>query len=166
MRATCNSSAASAWTVFSPSSTDLRVEGTGMTLRYPEGLTSGVNANLALTGPLASPLLSGRVDVYHANYSMRVDPTLGYLGLVAGGTGTGDPGVGLPAAPSETPIALDIRLNSDILPFIQSNNATISGSADVDIAGTIPPDRDRAHGARPRRLGLRREPLPAAERVD
>ena len=122
---------------FQPVEYDLRAEGTGMTLRYPEGLTSSVNARLAMSGPLTSPLLSGDVDVYHANYSMRVDPTRGYLGLVAGGTGAGDAGVALPAPISETPIRLDIRVKSDVVPFIENKDAEISGSADVQIFGTF-----------------------------
>ena len=122
---------------FQPVEYNLGAVGTGMTLRYPEGLRSSVNARLKLTGPLTAPLLSGDVDVYHANYSMRVDPALGYLGLVAGGTGGGDPGVTLPAPASETPISLDIRVNSDVLPFIENKNAAISGSADVLIQGTF-----------------------------
>jgi autotransporter translocation and assembly factor TamB len=109
-----------------------------MTLRYPEGLTSSVNARLGLTGPLASPLLSGDVDVYHANYSMRVDPNLGYLGLIAGGSGAGvEPVVSLPAPASDTPIRLDIRVKSDVVPFIENKEAEISGSADIEITGTF-----------------------------
>ena len=122
---------------FQPVEYNLVAEGTGMTLRYPEGLRSSVNARLVLSGPLAAPLLSGAVDVLHANYSMRVDPTRGYLGYISGGTGAGDSVVSLPAAPSSTPINLDIRVNSGILPFIENKDAAISGSADVQITGTL-----------------------------
>ncbi len=96
-----------------------------------------MNARLDFTGPLTAPLLSGTVDVYHANYSMQVDPNLGYLGLMAGGTGTGDAGVALPAARSDTPISLDIRVTSGVVPFIENKDAAISGSADVLIQGTF-----------------------------
>jgi hypothetical protein len=122
---------------FQPVEYDVHAEGTGMTLRYPEGLRSSVNASLSLTGPLTSPLLSGKVDVYHANYSLRVDPTRGLFDLVGGGSGAGAPDVSLPAAASETPISLDIRVNSGVLPFIENKNAAISGSADVQIQGTF-----------------------------
>ena len=122
---------------YRPDEYNLTANGQSMHLRYPEGLQSTVNATLALRGPIAAPVLSGFVDVLRASYSPRVPGEAGLLGF-AGGVG-GEP----PAAPpvggelSGFPLALSIRLRAPIMPFIENNNGMISGSADVDVGGTI-----------------------------
>jgi len=52
-----------------------------------EGFSSTVDANLELSGPVASPLLSGRVDVIRSVYFAQLDPNVGLLGLASGGAG-------------------------------------------------------------------------------
>jgi hypothetical protein len=124
---------------YKPSEYNLSAHGRSLHLRVMEGLRSTVNADLELRGPITAPVLSGTVDVLTASYSPRVQTGAGYFDLFKGST---EPDASpLPVfAAEETvafPMALDIQVRSGILPFIQNNTATISGSTEVDITGTI-----------------------------
>ena len=67
---------------------------------------------------------------------MRVRPEVGYFGLAGGAldSGGGAPGV---VEPSAFPMGLDIRVRAPVMPFIETNNATIVGSADIEVTGTL-----------------------------
>jgi hypothetical protein len=124
---------------YQPSEYNLTAQGRSMHLRVLPGLRTTVNATLDLRGAVTTPTLSGTVDVLTASYSPRIQTGAGYFDLLRGGAEPEpDPGaVFAPEAPPAFPLRLNIRVRSGVLPFIQNNTATISGSADVDIAGTI-----------------------------
>ncbi|HLA77348.1 MAG TPA: translocation/assembly module TamB domain-containing protein [Vicinamibacteria bacterium] len=56
-----------------PGSFDLKASGRGMSLRYPDGLRSRVDAELRLFGDQARQWLTGRVDVREAVWTRRYD---------------------------------------------------------------------------------------------
>ena len=121
---------------YRPDRFNLTANGQAIQLRYPPDIRSRVRLDLALTGPVTSPTLSGDVDVLEARYAPRLEAQTGLLGLVAGGAGT------TPAAPpiaveSAVPVALDITVNARPTPFIDNDRARIVGSARFDVGGTI-----------------------------
>ncbi len=124
---------------YQPSEYNLTAEGRSLHLRVLDGLRTTVNARLFLGGSVKTPKLSGTVDVLTASYSPRIQTGAGYFDLLRGSTEpTPEPAaVFAPEAPAAFPMALDIRVRSGVLPFIQNNSGTITGSADVDITGTV-----------------------------
>jgi len=127
----------------------VRAHGTAMNLRYPEGLRSTVNADLALTGPREAPLLSGSVDVLRASYRAPLDPNASLLGYAAAASGQLGGEVQPPQPPAaETgfPLVFDVRIVAARLPdpVIQLPDATIWASADLHFSGTV--DRPQLSG--------------------
>ena len=62
-----------------PVSLDLELAGTGMRLRYPEGLAATVDADLALLGDLDEQVLSGRITLTDAVWTREYDLVAGIL---------------------------------------------------------------------------------------
>ncbi|HET9369503.1 MAG TPA: translocation/assembly module TamB domain-containing protein, partial [Vicinamibacterales bacterium] len=120
---------------YRPDEFNLTAHGESMRLRYPEGFTSTVNADLALTGQVRTPTLSGTVDVISVNYRPPVDQGTGILGLAGGAVGSP---VATTAAAEETgfPLVFDIRIQVPSLPLIQTRAATVLGSANLQFTGT------------------------------
>ena len=58
---------------FNPSDLALTATGRSMRLRYPEGVRSEIDADLALTGRVTAPVLSGSVNVQSAVWTTRFD---------------------------------------------------------------------------------------------
>ena len=116
-----------------PSQLEVTASGESMELRYPAGLRSLVDADLALRGSVDDPLLSGTVTVRHASYTKRMDLTGGFEFAVGGG-----------AAPSPGastglgfPLRFDIKLLAPSSLEIDNNVARITSSADLNLRGTL-----------------------------
>ena len=71
--AACSSAAGSGSTATCPASSNVTVRGEDMQLRFPEGVRSVVDADLALRGNVKSPTLGGSVMVKSAVWSQRID---------------------------------------------------------------------------------------------
>jgi len=121
---------------YQPEEFNLTATGTLMNLRYPPDIQSTVNATLELRGPVAAPVLSGIVDVLKASYVPRIQAQTGLLGLAGGAVAAG-PAPPVAGEPSGFPLGLDIRVIAPVMPFIENNTATIYGSADIEVAGTL-----------------------------
>src|SRR4030095_7041665 len=87
-------------TGYTPTDLALTATGRNMRLRYPEGVRSEIDADLALTGRVAAPVLSGTVTVQNALWATRFD-TSGSLFDFSGGSGSGTP-VAAGVTPAET----------------------------------------------------------------
>ncbi|MCX6538948.1 MAG: translocation/assembly module TamB [Acidobacteria bacterium] len=115
-----------------PSQLDVTANGESMELRYPAGLRSLVDADLALRGSINDPLLSGTVTVRHASYTKRMD-LAGGLELAVGGaspaSGTSG-GLGFP-------LRFDVKLLAKSSLEIDNNAARITSSADLTLRGTL-----------------------------
>jgi len=129
---------------YQPEEFNLTADGTLMNLRYPADIQSTVNASLALRGPVTAPVLSGDVDVIKASYVPRIQAQTGLLGLAGGAVAAG-PAPPIVEEPSGFPLALDIRVVAGVMPLIENSIATIYGSADIDVTGTL--DRPIITGA-------------------
>jgi TamB, inner membrane protein subunit of TAM complex len=130
-------------TGFTPDEFNLGAQGTAMSLRYPEGFRSTVNAALTLSGPVAAPTLSGTVDVLRATYVRQIDldSLVGLATAAAGGGGGGSSGgVPGPAIGSEAtyPLKFAIQINAPPGSLVISNKgADLEGSADLSFRGTL-----------------------------
>jgi TamB, inner membrane protein subunit of TAM complex len=110
---------------------DLTATGERMRLRYPEGFTSYVDADLALRGPLAGPTISGTVTVRSAEWTRRFETTPDLFGL-GGDSQIAPP----PVAQAGYPIRFDIRIFAPSTLRVKNNIATIVSSADLTLSGT------------------------------
>ena len=121
---------------------DLNLTATGerMRIRYPEGFVSTIDANLALQGTIAAPVLSGNVLVRDALWSRRIEATPGFFNLTGGGSAA--PAVAAPA--SSIPLRLDIDIDAPSSFRIENNIAKMVASADLKLQGTY--DRPQLFG--------------------
>jgi translocation and assembly module TamB len=118
---------------YQPGELALTATGEGMRLRYPEGFRSVVDADLALRGDIAEPLLTGNVTVRSAVWTRRFDSG-GLLGLgavgAAAGAGTGG------AIATGFPLRFDVRVSAPSALRVDNNIADIVSSADLTLRGT------------------------------
>jgi hypothetical protein len=119
---------------YAPRQLDLTATGQRMQLRYPEGVRSIIDAELALRGDLAAPLLTGTVTVRDAVWSRRFDAGTALFDLAGGGAASG-------AEPSATvepvfPVRFDVRIVAPSTLRIQNNAARIVSSAELTLGGT------------------------------
>ncbi|HXT69574.1 MAG TPA: translocation/assembly module TamB domain-containing protein [Vicinamibacterales bacterium] len=125
---------------YKPSEYNLSADGRSLHLRLLDGLRSTVNTHLELRGPINAPVMSGTVDVLTASYSPRIQTGAGYFDLLRGAAEP-EPEplpapVLAPKAAETSPMMLAIKVRSGVVPFIENNAGTISGTADFEINGT------------------------------
>ncbi len=108
---------------------DIRPSGRGLSLRYPEGLRSQLDARLRLFGDADRQWVTGRVDVRQALYTRRYDIASELLG--AGRTFS-------PATPAslEEGAHLDLEIRAPGTVRIDNNLASLTARADLALRGT------------------------------
>lgn len=116
---------------------DVSATGTDMRLRFPEGMRSVVDAQLALQGPATAPVLSGTVTVNNASWTRGFDTSGNVFSLGA------DESAPLPAAPgavaaaSTLPLGYDIRIIAPSTLRITNDQAEIVASSELNLRGTF-----------------------------
>lgn len=116
-----------------PDELNITAFGTGMRLRYPEGFSSIVNADLALRGNVAKPLLTGTVRVDRAVWSRRFEGGAEFFSF-----GGDQPAGSLSAAAAPSlPLQYDVRVIAPSSLQIDNNAARIVASADLTLRGTL-----------------------------
>lgn len=114
---------------------DVTAVGTDMRPRFPEGMRSLVDADLALRGTSRAPVLSGTVQVKNATWSQPFDTSGGLFDFARSGTGV--PAVdGAMADRVAGTIAYDLRLVAPSTLRIENDQARIVASADLNLRGT------------------------------
>ena len=126
---------------FAPGELALTATGTQMHLRYPEGFTSIIDADLSLRGDISAPVLGGIVTVHDALYARRIDPNFfpslaGAAAGVAGGAGA--------AGAAAVPLRFDIQIDAPRSLRVQNNLARLVASANLTLQGTY--DRPQLFG--------------------
>ncbi len=123
-----------------PTVCNLTATGYEMRLRYPEGIRSVIDADLALRGPVAQPTLSGTVDVRDALLSRTIDTT------GAGMFGSGAAAVPAPALTTDTafPLRFDVRITAPSTFRVENNTTRLVSRADLTLRGTY--DRPQLFG--------------------
>jgi hypothetical protein len=118
-----------------PSEVNLTASGQNMQLRYPEGVSSNVDAELALTGRVTSPTLSGTVTVRSAVWEGNLDSSTMLNLRNAFERGSEPPPVAVPTR-STFPVQFDVRLVVPGTFEVNSNAARMVMSVDVTLRGT------------------------------
>jgi hypothetical protein len=119
-----------------PDRFDLRAEGRSMSLRFPTGFRSTVNATLSLTGPVSAPTLGGDVTVLRSIFLQEIENEQALLAL--GALGAGGLTAGGPADESAVPLKLDLNIRAPSRRLsIDTANAQIFGSANLLVRGTL-----------------------------
>lgn len=114
-----------------PGDLNVTARGTDMRLRYPEGVRSVADADLAIRGPFRSPLLTGIVTVKSAVWSRRIDAPGSLFDLAGrrGGEGGAEP------APA-VPLRFDVQLLVPSTLRIENNLMRMVANADLTLRGT------------------------------
>jgi hypothetical protein len=109
-------------------------------LRYPANFRSTLNADLSLTGPVTSPLLSGQVNVVRVTSLPQTGLDVGILGVAAGGVaGAAALPRGAPAGESGFPLRYNIGITAPARTLVFENaavGARLEGSGDLTVTGT------------------------------
>ncbi len=108
---------------------DVGATGRGVTLRYPEGLRSVVDADLRLFGDAARQWVSGRVDVRQALWSKRYD-------LASELLAASRPAGAAAAARLASGLRYDVKLRVPGTLRIDNNLAALSARAELDLGGS------------------------------
>jgi hypothetical protein len=106
--------------------------GERMTLRYPEGFRSVIDADLGLQGTMNALVLNGTVVVQDGVWSRRIEtsPDLFNLAGVTGTTLASGPATATP------PVRFDVAIVAASSLRIQNNAASMVASADLRLQGT------------------------------
>jgi hypothetical protein len=117
--------------------TDLNVTARGddMHLRYPEGIRSVVDMDLAVRGTVKAPTLAGLVTVKSALWTRRIDTPGSIFDLAAARGSSG--GIGAPPEPAPTtPLRLDVQILVPSTLRVENNLARMVANADLTLRGT------------------------------
>ena len=116
---------------YRPGRIDLTMHGQGMRLRYPEGMTSLVDADLTLQGTLEGATLGGNVTVRNAIYRGAFDAGGAGALALAGSVST-------ISAPLETTLPLRFDLNVSVPSSLRIENRAVQlqATADLQLRGT------------------------------
>ncbi|MGA3010581.1 MAG: translocation/assembly module TamB domain-containing protein [Terracidiphilus sp.] len=109
---------------------DLTVTGSGIRIRYPQGVSSLADASLRLQGPQTNLLLSG--DVLITRFTISPDLDIAALTSQANTIET----VASPDAPSNH-VRLDVHITSSPQLNFQNAYAKLAGNVDLHLRGTI-----------------------------
>jgi translocation and assembly module TamB len=109
---------------------DLTATGSGIRIRYPQGVSSLADAQLRLQGPQNNLLLSG--DVLLTRFTISPDLDIAALAAQANAVDTIAP----PEAPSNH-IRLDIHFTSSPQLNFQNAYAKLAGNVDLRLRGTV-----------------------------
>ncbi len=114
-------------------SLDLAAKGTGMRLRYPEGLVATFDADLALLGNREEQVLSGQVTLTDAVWTREYDLVSGIL--------TDSQGAGLFDDLAEDELFENLRFDVAIVApqslRLRNTLAEIDGSAELELRGSV-----------------------------
>ncbi len=126
---------------FHPVEYQLTANGRNVQVRYPEGFETTANADLWMRGPVAQPTLGGDVTVTRVQYLRPLSTDVGLLALgAAGGSGGSTDALAATPTADQTGLSLayDIHVHARSMPFIDTNDIKVSGSAeDLTVRGTV-----------------------------
>jgi hypothetical protein len=118
-----------------PADLDITARGEEMHLRFPEGIRSVVDADLALRGNYRSPTLGGVVTVKSAVWSRRIDTPGSIFDLAARRSAPGVVGAAGETA-ATVPLRFDVQLLVPSTLRVENNLARLVANADLTLRGT------------------------------
>jgi outer membrane protein assembly complex protein YaeT len=116
-----------------PKSVRVTLQGTEVAIRYFEGLTMEGNFSLLLSGDLDRSILTGDVTVNRALYFKDIDIGSALLNAVLARRGV----TPVISASWQDHVALRLHLTSDNTLAVRNNIADFTGSADIEVSGTL-----------------------------
>ncbi|HEX6095308.1 MAG TPA: translocation/assembly module TamB domain-containing protein [Thermoanaerobaculia bacterium] len=116
-----------------PQSVRLTLQGTGVSLRAYDGVTLEGNFTLLLSGDLERATLTGDIDVTRALYFRDFDIQQTLLDVILSRSRVAP----TTAATWQDRVALRIHLSAPDTLAIRNNIAEVTGSADLDVTGTM-----------------------------
>jgi hypothetical protein len=108
----------------------LTAVGERMSVRYPEGFRSIIDADLALQGTMSALVLNGNVVVRDSVWSRRIETSPDLFSLASGSSSS------LTSAAPTLPLRFDLGITSESSLRIQNNIANMTASADLRLQGT------------------------------
>jgi len=120
---------------FLPARLDVQMTGQGMTLRFPEGMRSKVDATLFLQGTPQGATLSGDVYVRDALYTRTFETDI--LNLVGSAVTTANASGGGGTLQQPVPLRYDVRITAPQSLRIDNNVLRLVASADLQLRGTF-----------------------------
>jgi hypothetical protein len=115
---------------------DVTATGENMTLRYPEGMRSLVDATLSLQGPANAPVVTGSVTVKSGTWTRGFGASGGLFSGLAGDPGA-SPLVEGQVAAATSNVRFDVGLRAPSSLRIENDQARIIASADLNLRGTL-----------------------------
>jgi hypothetical protein len=114
---------------------DVNAAGENMTLRYPEGMRSLVDATLGLQGPASAPMVTGTVTVKSGTWTRGFGASGGLFSGLAGDPDAVPAIAGQVAAASN--VRFDVALRAASTLRIENDQARIVATADLTLRGTL-----------------------------
>ncbi len=118
-----------------PDELNLTATGRNMTLRYPEGFQSRLNADLAVRGTMSAAELSGTVTVLRTTMTRELDSEVGLLGLASAEAASGG-AVSRGVVETGIPLTYEVQILAPQTLRIDNALAHIVASGDLTLRGT------------------------------
>jgi autotransporter translocation and assembly factor TamB len=118
-----------------PADLDITARGNDLRLRYPEGIRSVVDMDLAVRGNVRTPVLSGLVTVRNALWNRRID-TPGNLFDLAGRRSAPAAGPAGPEQAQAFPLKFDVQILVPSTLRVENNLVRMVANADLTLRGT------------------------------
>ena len=116
---------------------DVTAVGEDLRLRFPEGMRSTIDANLAVQGPAELPTVTGTILVKSANWSRGFDTSSGLFSGVNTGTDTPLPAIIGQVSDPTSALRFDVRILAPSTIRIENDQARIVASTDLTLRGTF-----------------------------
>ncbi len=119
-----------------PGDLNVLVTGQDMHLRYPEGIQSIVDVDLALRGNMKAPVVGGIVNVQSAVWTRRLDAPGSIFDLAARAASSVDAGTQAADIAAPVPIRFDLEIKAPNAFRMDTNLIRLTASADLNLRGT------------------------------
>ena len=119
-----------------PGELNVLVTGQDMHLRYPEGIQSTVDVDLALRGNVKAPVIGGVVTVESAVWTRRLDAPGSIFDLASRTAASGDTAAVSGDLAAPVPIRFDIEIKAPSAFRMDTNLIRLTASADLNLRGT------------------------------
>jgi hypothetical protein len=119
-----------------PGELNVLITGQDMHLRYPEGIQSVVDVDLALRGNMKAPVIGGTVDVQSAVWTRRLDAPGSIFDLAARTASSVDAVASASEVAAPVPIRFDLQIKAPNAFRMDTNLIRLTASADLNLRGT------------------------------
>jgi len=119
-----------------PGELNVLITGQDMHLRYPEGIQSTVDVDLALRGNMKAPVIGGTVSVQSAVWTRRLDAPGSIFDLASRTASSSDTAAANPDIAPAVPIRFDVEIKAPSAFRMDTNLIQLTASADLTLRGT------------------------------